>query len=124
MYKVYCLVNLIKICCGVNSVIGVVEGIFVVVVLYMFIMIVMVFFFKGGGFRWFCWFWVFFDILFVGVFIVVVVIIFLNGGMVGLRYCYDDRDVVDVVNVIGEMMIGDDSCDLFWGMFILVIVSM
>ncbi|VBB86042.1 Putative protein of unknown function [Podospora comata] len=123
MYKVYRLVNSIKIRRGVNSAIGAVEGILAAAVLYTLITTVMAFLLKGGGPRWLRWLWVLFDILFVGAFIAVAVITSPNGGMAGPRHCYDDRDAADAANVTGETTTGDDSCDLPWGTFILAIVS-
>ena len=123
VYKVYRLVNSIKIRRGVNAATGAVEGILAAAVLYTLLATLMSLSLKGRGPRWLRWVWVLLDLLFVGAFIAVAVLTRPNGGHAGPRHCYGGRDVAGQDNVRGNVSTGDDTCDLPWGTFALAIAS-
>jgi len=123
VYKIYRLVNSIKIRRGVNAATGAVEGILAAAVLYTLFATLMSLSLKGRGPRWLRWLWVLLDVLFVGAFIAVAVLTRPNGGHAGPRHCYGGRDVDGQDNVTGNLSTGDDTCDLPWGTFALAIAS-
>ena len=126
LYKVYRLVNSIKVRRGVSSSYGAVEGILAAAVLYTLITTLLSCLKRSSspGSRTLRWIWVLFDLLFVGAFIAVAVITSPNGGSAGPRHCYSGRGVADTNNITGETANSrDDSCDLPWGTFILAIIS-
>ncbi|KAF4974633.1 hypothetical protein FZEAL_8492 [Fusarium zealandicum] len=122
IYKVYRLVNSVKAHRGLNNGSGAVEGILAAAVLYTLIALVMTCLMRGGGPKWLRWLWVVFDLLFVGAFIAVSVLTRPNGGVVGPRHCYNNRNQ----QVTGTGQVADprdESCNLPWGTFILAIIS-
>jgi len=124
LYKVYRLVNSVKVHHGVSKAYGAVEGILAAAVLYTLLAMLMALILKGGGPRWLRWLWVLLDIAFVGAFIAVATITSPNGGSAGPKHCYDNRNAGDVDNVTGNTSSAtDDSCNLPWGTFILAIIS-
>jgi len=124
VYKVYRLVNSVKVHHGVSRAYGAVEGILAAAVLYTLLAMLMSFILRGGGPRWLRWLWVLLDIAFVGAFIAVATLTSPDGGSAGPRHCYDNRDARDVDNVTGnDSTATDDSCNLPWGTFILAIIS-
>lgn len=125
VYKVYRLVNSIKVHRGISNSYGAVEGILAAAVLYTLIAMLRSLLKKGGrGPRWLPWLFVLLDLAFVGAFIAVAVITRPNGGPAGPRHCYSNRNVTNDNNVTGEVAnTRDDSCNLPWGTFILSILS-
>ncbi|KAJ9637172.1 hypothetical protein H2199_007458 [Coniosporium tulheliwenetii] len=124
VYKVYRLVNSIKVARGISGSYGAVEGILAAAVLYTLIAMLMSLLKKGGGSRGLRWLFVALDVAFVGAFIAVAVLTRPNGGPAGPRHCYSDRNVRDDDIITGETANArDDSCNLPWGTFILAIIS-
>ncbi|KAH8704386.1 hypothetical protein GQ44DRAFT_753271 [Phaeosphaeriaceae sp. PMI808] len=129
LYKVYQLVNSIKVRRGVNGAYGAVEDILAAAVLYTLITTLLSCIKKSSsqGGRTLRWLWVLLDLLFVGAFIAVTVLTRPNGGLAGARHCYSPSRVRDGVgnDVSGSTANpNDDSCNLPWGTFILAIISM
>jgi hypothetical protein len=122
IYKVYRLVNSFKSARGLDHASGAVEGILAAAVLYTIIATLMMCIMRGGGPTWLRWLWVVFDILFVGAFIAVSVLTSPNGGPVGPRHCYDNRNQ-EVSGTGQNANTDDESCNLPWGTFILAIIS-
>jgi len=122
IYKVYRLVNSFKAAQGLDDGSKAVEGILAAAVLYTIVATLMMCFMRGGGPTWLRWLWVVFDMLFVAAFIAVSVLTSPNGGMVGPRHCYDNRNQ-EVDGTGQNANDNDDSCNLPWGTFILAIVS-
>ena len=124
LYKVYRLVNSIKVSRGVNKGYGAVEGILAAAVVYTLLALLLSFLLKRGGPRWLRWLWVLFDLAFVGAFIAVAVLTSPNGGIAGPKHCYDDPDTRGTNDLTGETAnVEDETCNLPWGTFILAIVS-
>lgn len=117
VYKVYRLVNTVKTRRGINGSMGAVEGILAAAVLYTLITTIFTLLKKSAnpGGKALRWLWVLLDLVFVGAFIAATVLTRPNGGAAGPLRCYTDRNARNNV--------GDDTCDLPWGTFILAIVS-
>jgi len=124
VYKVYRLINSIKVHRGLSTAYGAVEGILAAAVLYTLLAVLISFLVKGGGPRWLRWLWVLLDLAFVGAFIAVAVITSPQGGRAGPKECYRNRNLNSVDNVSGSNSNAtDETCNLPWGTFILAIVS-
>jgi len=126
-YKIYRLINSIKVRKGVNGSYGAVEGILAAAVLYTLITTLLGCIKRSSnpGGRKLRWLWVLLDLAFVGAFIAVAVLTRPNGGLAGARHCYGSGHYRNSSNnLTGEATNAtDDSCDLPWGTFILAIIS-
>jgi len=127
LYRVYRLVNSIKLRRGVNTSMGAVEGILAAAVLYTFITTLLACIKKSAnpGSARIGWLWVVMDLLFVGAFIAVTVLTRPSGGLAGARHCYSPRRLAggNSNDSTGENKAQDKSCNLPWGTFILAIIS-
>jgi hypothetical protein len=129
LYKVYRLVNSVKTQRGVSGAFGAVEGILAAAVLYTILATLIQCIVKARGPRWLRWLWVLLDILFVGAFIAVAVLTRPNGGPVGPKHCYTDRNNTangqnpNAVAQGNTVNTKDRSCNLPWGTFVLAIIS-
>jgi hypothetical protein len=125
LYKVYRLVNTIKVRRGVSGSYGAVEGILAAAVLYTLISTLLGCIKKSAnpGAKWLRWVWVILDLAFVGAFIAVAVITSPDGGKAGPRNCYSLGRIGETDNFTGRNDNDDDSCNLPWATFILAIIS-
>jgi hypothetical protein len=112
VYKVYRLVNSVKAQRGINGSTGAVEGILVAAVLYTIATLLMCML-RGGGPTWLRWLWVLLDLAFVGAFIAVSVLTSPNGGPVGPRHCYTNRNQ-QLDGTGRNVNKNDPSCNLPW----------